>query len=169
MQTNFIGVKKAHSGVYKLSIIGLFLIYFSNNQLIAQVSIAAARTQPLGSTVTVRGVVTNGSELGIIRYLQDATAGIGLYDNANTAGMQRGDSVEVTGILYEFSGLLEISPLTSVNLISSGNALPAIQTTTIPSLGESLEGELVKVNNVSFVNAGATFSGNATKIKNFIT
>ena len=153
-------MKKVFSGVYKLSIIGLFLIYFLNNQLIAQVSIATARTQPLGSTVTVRGVVTNGAELGVIRYLQDATAGIGLYDNANTAGLQRGDSVEVTGVLFDFNGLLEISPLTSVNLISSGNALPAIQTTTIPSLGESLEGELVKVNNVSFVNAGATFSGN---------
>jgi phosphatidylserine/phosphatidylglycerophosphate/cardiolipin synthase-like enzyme len=160
LQTNFIGVKKAHSGVYKLSIIGLFLIYFSNNQLIAQVSIATARTQPLGSTVTVRGVVTNGSELGIIRYLQDATAGIGLYDNANTAGLQRGDSVEVTGVLFDFNGLLEISPITSINLISSGNNLPNTQTTTIPSLGESLEGELVKINNVSFVNAGATFSGN---------
>ena len=149
-----------NSGVYKLSLIGLFLIYFSNNQIIAQISIATARTQPLGSTVTVRGVVTNGSELGIIRYLQDATGGIGLYDNANTAGIQRGDSVEITGVLFEFSGLLEISPITSVNLISSGNTLPTPQLTTILALGESLEGELVKINNVSFVNAGATFSGN---------
>lgn len=138
----------------------LFFLYFSNQTLNAQVSIAQARTQAIGSTVTVRGVVTNGPELGIIRYLQDPTAGIGLYDNANTAGLQRGDSVEVTGILYEFSGLLEISPITSVTLISNGNNLPNPQTTIISALGESLEGELVKINNVSFANAGATFSGN---------
>ena len=114
-------------------------------------------------------MVTNGPELVIIRYLRDASAGIGLYDNANAAGLQRGDSVEVTGVLCDFNGLLEISPITSINLISSGNNLPNMQTTTIPSLGESLEGELVRVNKVLFVNAGATFSCNATKIKNFIT
>ncbi|MFN5370933.1 MAG: DUF5689 domain-containing protein, partial [Bacteroidia bacterium] len=153
-------MKKDLLAVLQRFSIVLFLVYLSNQSIVAQVSIAAARAQAIGSTVTVRGVVTNGPELGIIRYLQDPTAGIGLYDNANTAGLQRGDSVEVTGILYEFSGLLEISPITSVNLISSGNILPNPQSTTISALGESLEGELVKINNVSFANAGATFSGN---------
>jgi DNA/RNA endonuclease YhcR with UshA esterase domain len=153
-------VNKSILAVIQYFLISVLLICFSNDTLLGQTSIAVARTQAIGSTVTVRGVVTNGSELGIIRYLQDATGGIGLYDNANTAGIQRGDSLEVTGVLFEFSGLLEISPITSVNLISTGNNLPNVQTTTIPSLSESLEGELVKVNNVSFVNAGATFSGN---------
>ncbi len=36
--------------------------------------IATVRSQPLGSIVTVTGIVTNGSELGIIKYLEDATA-----------------------------------------------------------------------------------------------
>ena len=35
-------------------------------------SIETARNQSPGSTVTVRGIVTNGAELGKIRYMQDA-------------------------------------------------------------------------------------------------
>lgn len=160
MYSKFFTVNKSILAVIQYFLISVLLICFSNDTLLGQTSIAVARTQAIGTTVTVRGVVTNGSELGIIRYIQDATGGIGLYDNANTAGIQRGDSLEVTGVLFEYSSLLEISPITSVNLISNGNNLPNVQTTTIPGLGESLEGELVKVNNVSFINAGATFSGN---------
>ena len=42
--------------------------------------IATARSQGVGSTVTVTGIVTNGDELGPIRYIEDATAGIAIYD-----------------------------------------------------------------------------------------
>ena len=133
MYPKFFTVNKSILAVIQYFLISVLLICFSNDTLLGQTSIAVARTQAIGSTVTVRGVVTNGSELGIIRYLQDATGGIGLYDNANTAGIQRGDSLEVTGVLFEYSSLLEISPITSVNLISTGNNLPNVQTTTIPS------------------------------------
>ena len=53
------------------------------------ITIAAARAlaptanNVAGPTVTVRGIVTNGGELGstvsVIRYIQDGTAGIGVY------------------------------------------------------------------------------------------
>ena len=42
-------------------------------------TIADARALGVGQTVTVSGVVTNGSELGPIRYLQDGTAAIAAY------------------------------------------------------------------------------------------
>ena len=39
----------------------------------SQTDIATARSQGLGATVTVTGIVTNGDELGAIRYIEDAT------------------------------------------------------------------------------------------------
>ena len=50
-------------------------ILIVSHQALAQ-SIAQVRNLGIGQTVTVSGVVTNGSELGPIRYLQDGTAGI---------------------------------------------------------------------------------------------
>jgi len=48
----------------------------------AQENILEAREMPIGTVVTVKGIATNGSELGIIRYMQDATAGIAAYGSA---------------------------------------------------------------------------------------
>lgn len=45
----------------------------------AQNTILEARGKGIGTVVTVRGIVTNGAELGSIRYLQDNTAGISAY------------------------------------------------------------------------------------------
>ena len=43
--------------------------------------ITTARSQGIGATVTITGIVTNGDELGIpLRYIEDATAGLALYD-----------------------------------------------------------------------------------------
>ena len=44
----------------------------------AQTDIATARTQGVGANVTITGIVTNGDELGPIRYIEDATAGLAL-------------------------------------------------------------------------------------------
>jgi hypothetical protein len=37
----------------------------------AQTDIATARNQGVGATVTITGIVTNGDELGPIRYIED--------------------------------------------------------------------------------------------------
>jgi len=66
----------------------------------AQQDIARARALGSGATVTVSGVVTNGEELGTIRYMQDHTAGIAVY-STEMSGVQRGDSVTVTGTLKD--------------------------------------------------------------------
>ena len=92
--------------------------------------IATARSQSIGSNVTVTGIVTNGDELGIIRYLEDATAGIAIYDlstNNYLNGAIRGDSITITGDLVDYNGLLEINPNSSAIIHSSGNLLPSPQ------------------------------------------
>ncbi len=125
---------------------------------IAQVNIADARTYTVGQTVTVSGIVTNGSELGgIIRYMEDGSGGIAVYDGSFNA--TRGDSVTVTGELSDFNGLLEVVNVSSHNIHSNGNTLPTPQLLTPNQLGETTEGELIRIDDVTFTNGGSTFSG----------
>ena len=89
----------------------IIILVISSLETAFSQDIAIARTQPLLSTVTVTGIVTNGSELGEIRYIQDGTAGIALYDttaNSYLSNVLRGDSITITGGLDVFNGLLEI-------------------------------------------------------------
>ncbi len=130
-------------------------------------TIAVARTAAIGASVTITGVVTNGSEMGSsVRYVEDATAGIAVYPGAQWTSFTApniGDNVTVVGALSQYNGLLELGPtLTSITVNSSGNALPTPQTTTPSAINESFEGELVSVGNVVFDLAGSVITGNST-------
>ena len=131
---------------------------FCQTSVFAQMDIATARQQAENSEVTISGVVTNGDELGSpIRYIEDGTAGIAIYDPENTEGVNRGDSITVTGILVDYNGLLEIQPVS--NLINHGNGYSITpQTITPNSIGEETESELVSIENVVFENSGQLFS-----------
>lgn len=137
----------------------LFLALLFSATLFAQ-DIATARQQPLGTVVTVSGIVTNGDELGSIRYVQDGTGGIPAYPGSGSVpfSVNKGDSITVSGPLKDYNGLLEIDPIQSVTVHSSGNTIPSPAVVTIPQLDEPLEGQLVRVNGVSFSNGGGTFS-----------
>lgn len=125
---------------------------------VAQNDIADARTYAQGQTLTVTGVVINDGSLGPIRYLQDATAGIPVYDPNVTNNWNIGDEVTVTGVMGEFNGLIQITNTTASNVNSTGNALPTAQVVTPAQLGLANEAELVQVNSVSFSNAGGVFT-----------
>ena len=105
------------------------------------ITIAAARAQQpttnatAGATVTVRGVATNGNELGPIRYMQDSQAGIAAYGgSAGTTPavkaifdtVQPGDSIQVTGQLKQFYGFLEIDPITNVTIIAGNRPVTPV-------------------------------------------
>jgi phosphatidylserine/phosphatidylglycerophosphate/cardiolipin synthase-like enzyme len=127
----------------------------------SQNTIAEARAMGAGATVTVRGVVTNGSELGTsIRYLQDATAGLAAYKSSAFGSISRGDSIVVTGTLKNYNQLLEIDPVTSFTKLASGKPLPEPTIITPGEMQEQYEAELVKMENVTFVNGGGVFAGN---------
>ncbi len=126
----------------------------------AQANIADARTFGIGSTVTISGIATNGGELGPIRYVQDGTAGLACYGGPIT-GVNEGDSVTVTGPLIEFSGLLEISIVDNVVIHNQAVVPPSPLQIPITSAVESLESQLVEIQNVTFVQSGS-FSGNQT-------
>ena len=114
-----------------------------------QLPIQEARLLGEGNMVTVAGVVTNGDELGLIRYLQDAGGGLALYPGTGSApgfdGVQRGDSLLVTGMLVDYFGLLELNPITSFTIIESGRPLPEPIEATPAELDESLEGCLLRL------------------------
>jgi len=140
----------------KRVLVGLFGM-FAAFQSAAQTDIAGARNYAIGQTVTIRGVVTNGSELGTIRYVQDGTAALPAFGSILNSVL-RGDSIEVTGVLYDYNGLLEISPTNSFTDLGVGT-LPAAQSVPIPAIGESLEAQLLRLDNVTFTTTG-TFAAN---------
>ncbi len=136
-------------------------IYLSQAQ-----SIVDARAQPLGNTVTVRGLVTNGPELGKIRYLQDGTAGIAAYPGTGSAGgfdgaIFPGDSIEVTGTLVSYHGLLEITPISSFSIISTGNPLPTPKAISLTELSDNFQSQLLEFECITFGNAGGVFGNGA--------
>lgn len=124
-------------------------------QLQAQlITIAAARNSSTGTVVTVRGIVSNGSEFGgSLRYMQDGTAGIGAY-STTLSNVNRGDSIEVTGTISPYNNLMEIA-VTSFTVITTGNTPHApIVLTMINGYAEQYEGQLVRFNSSSFVSTG---------------
>jgi len=136
-----------------------FVIALSSLSIGAQ-TIQQVRNMSVGATVTVKGVVSNGSELGSIRYIQDATAGIACYGN-NLSSVALGDSITATGVLFDFSGLLELSPTNSFT--NHGPVTQNVpQVIPITSAGEALEAQLVRIENVTFVQTGSFAAGNST-------
>jgi len=138
------------------------LLILGFQSAIAQIDIADARALSEGTVVTVRGIVTNGAEQGIIRYLQDDTGAIPAYPGAGSNmnfpdDIERGMLVEVTGPLKFFRELLEIDPITSYTIISENNALPTPLDITPGELGEATEGLLVKLSAVTFTEGGNLF------------
>jgi hypothetical protein len=77
------------------------------------------------------------------------------------SSVQRGDSITATGVLFDFSGLLELSPTNSFVNHGAG-VLPQEQTIPFSSGTEALEAQLVRFDNVTFVQTGTFATGNST-------
>ena len=135
--------------------------------LSAQDNILDARTNyGIGDVVTVTGVVTSDANLGSVRYLQDATAGIALYPGADWSDWDAepaiGDSLTVTGEITEYNGLLEVGPNLTAVVFEGTGTVPAPLVIGAADLDEALEGQLVRVNGVTFPLAGQEITGNNT-------
>ena len=145
-----------------------FIAILSSTVSNAQSDILDARTNyNIGQTVTVTGIITSGADLGSVRYVQDASAGIALYPGNDwtdwSAEPNPGDSVTVTGEISEYNGLLEVGPnLTQVDVLSSGNPLPDALVVTPNQLNESLEGQLVVIEGTTFDAGGQIIEANTT-------
>ena len=112
--------------------------------------------------VTLRGVVTASAEPGNLGYVyiqqkgESGWAGLPLVENTALATLLVGDSVSVTGVVQESFGLTRLASITSVNVISSGNALPApvvldpsVLSTYNFAVNEQYEGMIVTLQNAA--------------------
>ena len=131
----------------------LTTIFFTSG-LFAQSTIAAARAQGADASVTVRGIVTTpNSQTSNTEYgLQDGTGGLIIYhDGSPYVALAVGDSVEVSGTLFDYYGKLEVIPdnADDITVISQNNSLPAFQVITVADFiayGENYESELIRIN-----------------------
>ncbi len=123
------------------------------------ITISDARKKADGNEVTVEGIALNGSELGVIRYIQDTTGGVAVYD-AGLINSKRGDKIKVTGTLKTWNNLLEISTVSNFEILSSNNPLPAAANKKAQTVfSEQYEGQLVTLTGITYTTVG-TFSGN---------
>ncbi|HEX8505852.1 MAG TPA: hypothetical protein VF630_10820 [Hymenobacter sp.] len=141
-------------------------------------SVKAARALGEGSTVTVRAVVLNGGEMGNIRYVQDGEAGLALYAQPTKlpgyGELRAGDSIQVTGQLKTYNGLLEMDPVASVHKLASGRRLRPIEVTAAQAntaFVEANESRLVEIKGITrlLTPAGTsvrTLAGNANYLVN---
>ena len=120
------------------------------------ITLKAARAQGPGATVTVRGVVLNGPELGGLRFIQDAENGLALYSLPSRIegfdDLRAGDSIQASGQLKNYQGLLEMDPVTAVQKITGNRTLRAIKvpaTALTSAFAEANEGRLLEITGVS--------------------
>lgn len=131
----------------------------------APIPIAQAKQQAFGSVVTkVAGRVTAAGVFRNTAYFQDGTGGIAVFNVAFRTGVQIGDSVVVeNATLTEFQPTTG-SPGTGLTQLT-GDALqftvipvskfePAPKNITIPNIGEGVEGQLVRIRRVTFLQVG---------------
>lgn len=143
----------------KSSILIMVFSIFAIVSFAQTISIADARQKSVGSSVSIQGIITNGDELGVIRYIQDNTGGVAIYD-ANLIGLKRGDEVSLTGVLTDYNELLEISSVSTHKVISSNNPLPNPKKVNFTDgFKEAYESQLVTFDEITFTETGS-FKGN---------
>ena len=141
-------------------------------------TVKAARTQAPGSTVTIRAVVVNGPEMGNLRYVQDADAGLALYAQPNKlpgfGELRAGDSIQVTGQLKIYNGLMEMDPITSFHKLAGGLRLHMLQVPAeraAEAFTEANEGRLLEIKGVKHLTTttgtpATSFAGNINYLIN---
>ena len=125
-------------------------------------TIAQARATAEGETVTTTGILTVSDQFNGPAFLQDSTGGIAVFDNLVHGEMvfAIGDSITVTGTRSSFNDLAQISPVNVVmnNAPATGTITPV--TITLAQLVD-FEGQLVRIENVTFPNEGDLLFGNS--------
>ncbi|WP_060664545.1 5'-nucleotidase C-terminal domain-containing protein [Bacillus sp. CHD6a] len=128
--------------------------------VVPTVTIAKARELGVGETVTIEAFVTTNSALwgGGSFFLQDETAGLFVYGNQDS--VKPGDKIKITGQLATYKKQLQVENPTSLEIISTGNDLPAAQ--IVKAVGESTQGEILKLENVTITDMTKDKFGTAT-------
>lgn len=120
----------------------------------------------LNSTVLIQGVVTAIIDKGAGKsqgyWIQDAEAlwsGIYVQDPTNYLTVSRGDELRVNAKVAEYFTSTQLTNVTSIQTMSTGNMVNPVVISTLDSKTEAVEGVLVRVLNANCdtVASGATF------------
>jgi len=125
------------------------------------IPIAEARLKSAGTKVTVAGRITVGDEQGSPSFVQDASGGIAVFDNAFSKSVSIGDSVIVTGKIDFFNNQVEITNV-SFSLPDTLKRFVRPKHIAIAALAAN-EGLLVTVDSVSLVNKSFVFYPQSTE------
>lgn len=151
--------------IFRLLIVSTMFCSALNN-LSAQTTVADVKTKAVGDKVTKIGVrVTVANQFRNTCFAQDGTAGIAIFNGTFRGGVQVGDSVMIQeATIAEFqattgqpgTGLLQLSGSNfSYIVLPVERKEPTPRNITIPSINESVEGQLVRVRGVEFAETGA--------------
>jgi len=109
-----------------------------------------------GQVVKTSGIVTAIDE-GSSLWIQDGTGvwnGVYVFSSATSNTVTVGDNIEFAAEVDEFYTLTELKNVLGLNIISSGNTLPAIsEITTLQAQDEAYEGVLIKVSSATCTSA----------------
>jgi len=128
-------------------------------------SILVARSQPIGSVVTVHGVVTaEAGRLGTpsVLAIGDASSGIGVKLPPDVTSIARGRVVDVVGRLADPYGQLEIRPATGGIVIGGTGDLPAPFDLPPTGPSDTTEGRLVRLSGLVIARPTKATSGDIT-------
>ena len=131
--------------------------------LTAIASVADARLIPDGELTATIGVVTATTEYGTAGpvYMQDATAGIAIYDYTTAQNVSNGDEILVIGEVDIYNGLVEIKNVNFM-VLSTGNDVEPVEVTWADIMdAESYEGQLVVMKGCDTLATGLDWAVNA--------
>lgn len=146
----------------------MYIVEMSSNAISQDgvISIADARTLPLGTIVNIAGVVTVAEEFRGPMYFQDVTGGMAWYNDdmrgegdAFLLDVSRGDSIVITGELGEFNDLIQIvGTNVEYEFLQTETEISPVAITLAQMNSGDFEGQLVAID-VSITNPG-TLQGN---------
>ncbi|MCB0807058.1 MAG: lamin tail domain-containing protein [Bacteroidales bacterium] len=128
--------------------------------------LAALRAGTIGELYTVTGevIITFQQDFRNQKFIQDATAAILIDDPSGiiTTVYNVGDGITgITGTLSEFGNMMQFIPTQDPGAANSTGNVITPEEITLADLNsnfDNYESELVKINNVTFADAGAVFA-----------
>lgn len=135
-------------------------------------TVAALRTSPTSGfyKLTAEAILTFQSVAGKVKFIQDATAGIVIYDGSSkiTTAYNVGDGIKnIYCTLSLYNGTLEIIPFNDPGAANSTGNLVIPVVVTLANIGD-YQGQLVTVNNVLITGTG-NFAASTTYVINDAT
>ncbi|RKY59563.1 MAG: hypothetical protein DRP96_06850, partial [Candidatus Neomarinimicrobiota bacterium] len=126
--------------------------------LTALSDIPGARTIADGEMVATTGIATTTTNFGSAGpvYIQDAAAGIAVYDYDVAQNVALGDEIMVVGEIDIYNGLVEIKNADYI-VLSTENEVEPVEITATDMDGEAFEGMLVVMKGCDTTAAGLTW------------